>query len=88
MSNLPQAQLIKKYDIKLIYPIIILYDADTLGYDKSIEKAIEYIRKNHSPKAFTISIPYSIYFIWLPVGKVRDIKVKVIEWIESKKQLL
>lgn len=81
-------ELIKKHNIKLIYPIIILYDADTLGYDKSIEKAIEYIRKKHSTKVFNLSIPYSIYFIWLPVGKVRDIKIKVIEWIESKKQLL
>ena len=81
-------ELIKKHDIKLIYPIIILYDADKLGYDKSIEKAIEYIKKNHSIKDFTLSIPFSIYFIWLPVGKVRDIKIKVVEWIESKKQLI
>lgn len=81
-------ELIKKYNIKLIYPILILYDADRQGYDKSIEKAIEYIRINYSKKVFALSIPFSIYFIWLPVGKVRDIKVKVIEWIESKKQLI
>lgn len=81
-------ELIKKYDIKLIYPIIILYDADKQGYDKSIEKAIEHIKKNYSTKVFTLSIPFSIYFIWLPVGKVRDIKIKVVEWLESKKQLI
>lgn len=79
---------IKKHDIKLIYPILILYNQDNQGYDKSIEKAIEYIKDNHSTKTFNLSIPFSIYFIWLPVDKVRDIKTMVIKWIESKKQLI
>jgi len=79
---------ISKHNIKLIYPILILYDLDNQGYDKSIEKAVQYIENKHSSKVFTLSIPFSIYFIWLPVSKVRDIKIKVIEWIESKKQLI
>lgn len=79
---------IKKHNIKLIYPIIILYNKDNEGYDKSIEKAIKHINESYSSKSFSISIPYSIYFIWLPVDKVRDIKTTVIKWIESKKQLI
>lgn len=78
---------IKKHDIKLIYPIIIIYDI-TDNYDNSIEKAINHIKNKYIPKSFTLSIPYSIYFIWLPVDKVRDIKIEVIKWIESKKQLI
>lgn len=78
----------KTHNIKLIYPILILYDKDTQGYDKSIEKAINYIKDNYSTKKFTISIPFSIYFIWLPVDKVKTIKTTVIKWIESKKQLI
>lgn len=87
----PSIEIIKeieKHDIKLIYPILILYNQDNQGYDKSIEKAIEYIKDNHSTKTFNLSIPFSIYFIWLPVDKVRDIKTMVIKWIESKKQLI
>ena len=87
----PQIEIIeeiKKYDIKLIYPIIILYDEDKAGYDESIKKAINYIKDNHELKASSLSIPYSIYFIWIPVQKVKDIKAKVIEWIESKKPLM
>lgn len=79
---------IKKHDIKLIYPIIILYDESSIGYDKSIENAIKYIEEKYEQKDFDLSIPFSIYFIWMPVNKVRDIKVKVIEWIESRKPLI
>lgn len=79
---------IKKHDIKLIYPIIILYDESSRGYDRSIENAIKYIEEKYEQKDFDLSIPFSIYFIWMPVNKVRDIKVKVIEWIESRKPLI
>ena len=79
---------IKKHDIKLIYPIIILYDESRHGYDRSIQNAINYIERKYEAKDFTLSIPYSIYFIWIPVNRVRDIKIKVIEWIESKRPLI
>ncbi len=79
---------IKKHDIKLIYPILILYDESRNGYDISIKNAINYIKQRYSKKDFNLSISFSIYFIWMPVNKVRDIKIKVIEWIESKKQLI
>lgn len=81
-------QEIKKHNIKLIYPIIILYDEGQRGYDKSIENAIKYIEKKYKQKGFHLSIPFSIYFIWMPVSKVRDIKIKVIEWIELRKPLI
>lgn len=87
----PQIEIIeeiKKHTIRLIYPIIILYDEDRAGYDESIKKAIDYIKERYNSKTFSLSIPYSIYFIWIPVQKVRDIKTKVIEWIELKKPLL
>ncbi len=79
---------IRTHDIKLIYPILILYDEHKTGYDKSIENAINYIKEKHSTKSLSLSIPFSIYFIWLPVDKVKDIKIKVIEWIGLRKPLI
>jgi hypothetical protein len=79
---------IRKNDIKLIYPIIILYNESIRGYDKSIENAIKYIERKYEQKDFDLSIPFSINFIWMPVNRVRDIKIKVIEWIESRKPLI
>ena len=86
--NINIIEEIKKHSLKLIYPILILHDINARGYDKSIENSIKYIQQNHSANSFHLSIPFSIYFIWLPVDKVRDIKETVIRWIESKKQLI
>jgi len=55
---------IKTHDIKLIYPIIILYDESPRGYDKSVENAVKYIEERYEQKDFDLSIPFSIYFIW------------------------
>jgi hypothetical protein len=81
-------EYVKKYNIKLIYPIIILYDKHKRGYDHSIDSAIKHIKKKYTATKFELSIPYSVYFILLPVDKVRDIKTTVIEWIESKQPLI
>lgn len=79
---------VKKHDVKLIYPMFFLYDKHRDGYTESIKSSITYIEKKYSKKSFNLSIPYSIYFIWLPVDKVSFIKKTVIEWISSKKQLI
>lgn len=80
--------VIKTYDLKLIYPILILYDIKDKDYDNSISELIDYIKTKHIAKPYTISVPYSIYFIFLPVQKAKNVKTKVIEWIESRKPLL
>lgn len=90
-ENNPEINIIeeiKSHNIKLIYPIVILYNKDKRGYEKSIENAINHIAEKHSLKRLSLSIPFSIYFIWLPVDGVKEIKTKVIEWIESKKRLM
>lgn len=79
---------IKKHDLKLVYPIVILYNENSKGFDTSIKDAVDYIEKIFAKKAFNISIPYSVYFILLPVNNVKTIKTKVIEWIELKKPLM
>lgn len=77
---------IKKYKIKLVYPILLLYEDDLTGYDQNIKKVIDHIKEKYSTKTFTLSFEYSIFFILLPVQKVKETKQSVIQWIESKKQ--
>lgn len=79
---------VKKHNVKLVYPILIIYDKNKKGYDNSIEKAIEYIKSNYSKKKMSISIDFRIYFIFMPIDKVRDVKLKVIEWIKSNEPLI
>lgn len=77
-----------KYDIKLVYPMVMLYDKGSTDYHEKIRSSIDYISKNYTTKTFPISIDYSIYFIWMPIENVKEIKNRVIEWIESKKPLM
>lgn len=79
---------VKKHKIKLIYPILLVYETDCEDYDSAIRKVPEYIEKNHSSKKFNLSINYSIFFILLPLKDEIKIKREVIKWIESKKPLM
>jgi len=78
---------LKKYNIKLVYPILILYEGKD-DYDNSIKQIPKYIEDNFESKSFYLSIDYSIFFILLPLKNVKQIKEDVISWIESKKALL
>jgi hypothetical protein len=80
---------LKEENFKLIYPILISYNISSLGYDKSIENAIDYIKKNYSDlKIDDISIETSIFFVFLPVNNVKAIKTQVLEWIDLREQLI
>ena len=74
--------------IEFVYPVIILFQQNNEGYDSSIEQIPKYISKKYKPSKFNISIPYSIYFIFIPVGSVKLIKSQVLAWIKSKKPLM
>ncbi len=76
---------VKKHKMRLVYPILLLYEDDTTGYDDNIKKVPEHILAEYAAKTFSLSIDYSVFFVLLPVEKVKEIKLSVIEWIESKK---
>lgn len=79
---------IKKYNFKLVYPILLVYGANTLTYESNITKVVNYIKSNYSDYKCSLDIPYSIFFILLPVHEVKEIKKEVLKWIEEKKQVL
>ncbi|WP_128331274.1 Hachiman antiphage defense system protein HamA [Apibacter sp. HY039] len=79
---------IKKHKMKLIYPVMLLYEEDDAGYDESIKNIPTHIQEEYSSTKYTLSIPYSIFFILIPMKDVKLIKEDVIKWIESKKPLM
>lgn len=79
---------IKSYNMKLVYPILILYQHDQNDFDTNIKKITEYISDNHTAKAYSLTVPHEVFFILLPLEKVKEIKENVIQWIESKKPLM
>jgi hypothetical protein len=78
----------KKHQMKLVYPILILFDAHKKGYDETISKAIKHIENIPDELNFELSISVSLFFILVPVGSAKNIKSKVLEWIKDKKPLL
>lgn len=79
----------KENNIGVVYPIMIAFKQSTLGYDKSITNCLDYIKKNYSTLTFDkLSIERTIFFIFIPMENVKQIKNTVIKWIESKEQLM
>ena len=69
----------------LVYPILLIFPDNSTNYDEKIKSAINKINKKFSLKEYSLSVPYKLFFILLPVSEVKKIKKEVIEWIESSK---
>lgn len=82
------SELSRKYKIKLVYPILILFNVSKDGVDQTIKKSIEHIENTVEKIQFDISIDVSLFFILVPVENTKSIKLKVLEWIEDKKPLM
>jgi hypothetical protein len=82
------ANEIKSHNMRLVYPILLLYEEDASGYDSCIKKVPEYIVNEHSTKKFTLSVDHTVFFIIIPIKQVKEIKKEVISWIESKRPLM
>ncbi|OCL99292.1 hypothetical protein AAX29_01104 [Aliarcobacter thereius] len=79
---------IRKYNMTLVYPILLIYSDNDSNYDERIKKAVKKINDNFEKQSYCLSINYKLFFIFLPISEVKKIKQEVIEWIESKKPLL
>lgn len=79
---------LKQHNMKLVYPVMLLYEEDELGFDDSIKNIPQYIKDNYNGRTFDISVDYSIFFILIPMKDVKLIKKDVIKWIELKKPLM
>ncbi|WKL43312.1 Hachiman antiphage defense system protein HamA [Flavobacterium sp. ZE23DGlu08] len=78
----------KQHNMKLVYPVMLLYEEDDLGFDESIKNIPKYIQEEFATSTFNISVDYSIFFILVPMKDVKTIKEEVIKWIELRKPLM
>ena len=74
-----------QYDMTLVYPILLVYPDKEKDYDKKIQSAVNQINAKFKAKDYSLSIPYVLFFIFLPVSEVQKIKKEVIKWIELGK---
>ena len=85
------AQEMQNRGIRLIYPIFIAYEktnSDT--YHQSIKKCIDHISAEYTRIGVNIpaTFDYRLFFIFLPLSEVRQIKESVIQWIDSQEPLI
>lgn len=80
--------LVKFHNMKLVYPILILFDEHSSGYDETIKSAIKHIEDKVPTNILEISVDVSLFFILVPLGNSKNIKSKVLEWIRDSKQLM
>lgn len=81
-------ELVNKHNMTLVYPILIICNNPEKEYRRCIQKLVEEIKFKYANKTISLSIPYKIFFIFMPVDDVKTIKEKVIECIEMRSPLL
>lgn len=77
-----------KFNMKLVYPILIVYDDKEVDYDKKINDAIEHINTAFTPMTYNMSVDFEIFFMFLPLHETTNLKKEVLRWIELKKPLM
>ena len=85
------AQEVQARGIRLIYPIFIAYQKNnTDEYSQSIKKCIDFITAECARLNILIpaSFDYRLFFIFLPLSRVKEIKESVIKWIDSREPLI
>lgn len=78
----------KAHNIKLVYPIFIIYKNTKVTYDDKIKDAIQHINSKYSKLTHSMGIQFEIFFVLLPLNEVKSIKEEVLKWIELKKPLM
>jgi len=77
---------IKQQNMKLVYPILIITNQNE-EYNGTIKKFIEYIN-NYEQQQIDLSIPFSLFFIFLPLKTVSSVKQGVIQCIQNQSPLI
>ena len=80
-------ETIKKYNIKLYYPILLLYDQMKNNYEETIKDTISFIDSELAKNAIKSEIDIDFLFILIPVESSKIVKEDVIKWISQKEPL-
>lgn len=79
---------LKNNNMILIYPIYIIFDMNKYSYDDCIKTIVKYIKDNYQSINPVLTIDYKLFFIFMPIQNVKQVKEEVLKWIEEKKPVL
>lgn len=75
------AQIAHEHGMAFVYPMLVVFNDDNESYDEIIKKVVNYTNRHYSTLPILFSVPYSIFFMFLPVKAVKDVKKLVRSWI-------
>lgn len=77
-----------KHNMHLVYPILIIFDDKANTYEDLILEVTTHIQTKYAAITPTLTIPYTLFFIFLPVDNSRTIKTQVLQWISQQQPLM
>jgi len=81
-------QEIKKYNIKLHYPILVLYNGFKDSFDETIKASVDIIDSEVAKRAINVEMDIELFFILVPVDDAKKVKEEVMECVSLNKPLL
>lgn len=91
LENNPEINIadeLNNSNMSLVYPIFIVFDMNNKDYDDCIKNVVSYIKDNYETINTSLSIDYKLFFIFMPIQNVKEVKEEVLKWIEEKKPVL
>ncbi len=82
------AEAAQKYNMHLVYPILVIFDDKANTYEDLILEVLTHIKTKYCALHPTLTILYTIFFIFLPVDNSRTIKTQVLQWINQQLPLM
>lgn len=67
---------------------MIVFDNKADTHDELIMEVITHIQTEYGGIHPTLTIPYTLFFIFLPVDNSRTIKNQVLQWINQQQPLM
>lgn len=77
-----------KYNMTLVYPMLVLFDDGNKAYDDVIKEVVEFINSEYPSISYSIAVPTKLFFMLLPVNSAKSIKTQVLSWIDTKEALI
>ena len=72
-----------KHNIKLYYPMLVLYDKLDGSYDVSIEEIVKFVDSQLKSRSLKIEMNIELLFVFIPVNNGKAVKGDVIKWISQ-----
>lgn len=78
----------RNHNLHLVYPMLVIFDDKANTYDELILNIIAHVQTEYGQINPTLTVPNTLFFIFLPVDNSRDIKTQVLQCINQRLPLM